>query len=366
MAAPHVAGAWAILKQAKPDASVNEVLGALQFNGVPVTDTRIGADNRTKTRIEVQDALDSLLTVGSWIRWDDGVYDRAGSHINSPLSVASHWQPGETGGGTITKIRVGVHDMPSSAHVQIWQGSDDETMELRYSQAFTPAARQINEIVLDTPYVIDDAQQLFIGWSATHSAGEYPYTLDAAANANQQGNLILIDGTWQNYALPGDWIIHAYLEGKCFSDGDCTAAGEPVCSNGTCIAVDCTIDEDCGPAHICEENICVAVDCTIDEDCGPAHICEENICVETCGLDIRHSKKIAAMLDKEKKGTLKITGGAEFDPYGMLDLGPLTFRSKKVSVKKARLKVKVFVPAGLPPGTIKIRVGDCVGEIELL
>ena len=33
MAAPHVAGAWAILKQAKPRADVSEVLGALQFNG---------------------------------------------------------------------------------------------------------------------------------------------------------------------------------------------------------------------------------------------------------------------------------------------------------------------------------------------
>ena len=81
MAAPHVAGAWAILKQAKPKADVSEVLGALQFNGVPITDTRIGAGNRVKPRIEVQDALNSLLAPGSWIRWDDGVQiDAIGRH----------------------------------------------------------------------------------------------------------------------------------------------------------------------------------------------------------------------------------------------------------------------------------------------
>jgi len=40
MAAPHVAGAWAVLKQAKPNAGVDEVLAALQASGKPITDLR--------------------------------------------------------------------------------------------------------------------------------------------------------------------------------------------------------------------------------------------------------------------------------------------------------------------------------------
>ena len=78
-------------------------------------------------------------------------------------------------------------------------------MELQYSQAFTPAARQINEIVLDTPYEIDASKELFVGWSATHSAGEFPFALDAATNANQQGNWLWLDGTWQN--LRSAWPV---------------------------------------------------------------------------------------------------------------------------------------------------------------
>jgi subtilisin family serine protease len=42
MAAPHVAGAWAILKQAVPNASVSSVLAALRGTGTPITDTRTG------------------------------------------------------------------------------------------------------------------------------------------------------------------------------------------------------------------------------------------------------------------------------------------------------------------------------------
>ncbi|HUH06540.1 MAG TPA: S8 family serine peptidase [Egibacteraceae bacterium] len=57
MAAPHVAGAWALLKQAKPSASVTAVLSALQSSGVPVTD---GANSITKRRIDVMAALATL------------------------------------------------------------------------------------------------------------------------------------------------------------------------------------------------------------------------------------------------------------------------------------------------------------------
>jgi len=38
MAAPHVAGAWAILKALRPSGSVSELLGALRDTGKPVVD----------------------------------------------------------------------------------------------------------------------------------------------------------------------------------------------------------------------------------------------------------------------------------------------------------------------------------------
>ena len=42
MAAPHVAGAWAVMRQAFPDASVTQVLYALERAGPDVTDRRNG------------------------------------------------------------------------------------------------------------------------------------------------------------------------------------------------------------------------------------------------------------------------------------------------------------------------------------
>ena len=58
MAAPHVAGSWAVLKQAKPSATVSEVLAALQATGAPITDPR---NSLTKSRIRVFEALQALM-----------------------------------------------------------------------------------------------------------------------------------------------------------------------------------------------------------------------------------------------------------------------------------------------------------------
>ncbi len=54
MAAPHVAGAWAVLKHANPTASVSDVLTLLQNTGVSLTDPRNGV---TRPRIRVGAAV---------------------------------------------------------------------------------------------------------------------------------------------------------------------------------------------------------------------------------------------------------------------------------------------------------------------
>ena len=61
MAAPHVAGAWATLKSAKPSATVAEVLNALNAAGLPITDSRNGI---TKRLIQVGDSVTQLGAVG--------------------------------------------------------------------------------------------------------------------------------------------------------------------------------------------------------------------------------------------------------------------------------------------------------------
>jgi len=69
MAAPHVAGAWAVLREASPEASVDEILAALVTTGQSVADLRpfssgLGAGSgAAKPRIDVAAALESLTSV---------------------------------------------------------------------------------------------------------------------------------------------------------------------------------------------------------------------------------------------------------------------------------------------------------------
>ena len=64
MAAPHVAGAWAVMRQAMPGASVNTILNAFRSTGLTITDNRpIFGGGATIPRISIFAALTSLVSV---------------------------------------------------------------------------------------------------------------------------------------------------------------------------------------------------------------------------------------------------------------------------------------------------------------
>ena len=58
MAAPHVSGAWALLRSKAPTATLSELLSVLAQTGVPVADSR---NDLIRPRIQVDAALDALL-----------------------------------------------------------------------------------------------------------------------------------------------------------------------------------------------------------------------------------------------------------------------------------------------------------------
>jgi hypothetical protein len=82
-----------------------------------------------------------------------------------------------------------------------------------------------------------------------------------------------------------------------------------------------------------------------------------------CDLSIKYKKIRADKLRKDRRRVLHIRGSEGFDPFGERDLGPLIER--KVFFRKKKLKAVTTVPAGLEPQIIPIRVGDCLGEIEI-
>ena len=64
MAAPHVAGAFALLRAKDPTANVDAILAALQSSGIPIVDSRSGL---SKPRIQVDAALAAIESVGALV-----------------------------------------------------------------------------------------------------------------------------------------------------------------------------------------------------------------------------------------------------------------------------------------------------------
>lgn len=61
MATPHVAGAWAVFKQAVPGASVDEALAAFQAGAALVNDNRSGGTMSNMARINVNNAINAYV-----------------------------------------------------------------------------------------------------------------------------------------------------------------------------------------------------------------------------------------------------------------------------------------------------------------
>lgn len=131
MATPHVAGAWAVIKSAKPTATVDDILNALVNTGKPVTDSRNGV---VKPRIQVDQAVYAL--------------------IPPVLTVTK----AGNGSGTVTSTPVGI------------------VCGATCSAGFTSGT---NVTLTATP----ETGSAFIGWSgACSGAGTCTVTMDAAKN----------------------------------------------------------------------------------------------------------------------------------------------------------------------------------------
>ena len=102
MAAPHVAGAWAVLKQVSPAASVPTLLGHLQATGKPITDPDNGI---SKPRIRVLTASTRLADTGMR---PGAQFELANGGVTSQgVSLATRAGAASTGSITITGLPAG-------------------------------------------------------------------------------------------------------------------------------------------------------------------------------------------------------------------------------------------------------------------
>ena len=96
MATPHVVGAFAILRQRKPSATISEMLDALITTGQPILDTRNGI---IKPRIRIAAALQSFNVAPARADFDaDGKSD-----LSVYRASDSNWYVFNSSGGTIVR-----------------------------------------------------------------------------------------------------------------------------------------------------------------------------------------------------------------------------------------------------------------------
>lgn len=94
MAAPHVAGGFALLKAARPDATVDQILTALQVTGLPITDTR-SAEPVTKPRIRLLQALSSFFPDVPFIGSITPAVGGVGTTLNVTITGANFQSGGD-------------------------------------------------------------------------------------------------------------------------------------------------------------------------------------------------------------------------------------------------------------------------------
>ncbi len=95
MAAPHVAGAWAIMTQKNPNASVSQTLQAFQSTGTMITDSRNGL---VKPRINIKSALDTFdincpwtaVSNNNWITITSGGQGTSNGQTSYAVSAAQN------------------------------------------------------------------------------------------------------------------------------------------------------------------------------------------------------------------------------------------------------------------------------------
>jgi len=86
MAAPHVAGAWAVLRQANPNLSVSEVLALLQDTGIPIVYAS-GETEVTTPRIDLLAAVQTGLGRVDHFDWEPIPNQTAGSEF--PVTITA-------------------------------------------------------------------------------------------------------------------------------------------------------------------------------------------------------------------------------------------------------------------------------------
>lgn len=159
----------------------------------------------------------------STIRWDNGSNsDGIGLTAGGTFSAAARWTPEQLtqfDGMVLKSVDFFPRSTSADYVIKVWQG-EGGLIQL-VEQPIVVTAVDWTSVTLDTPVEIDVSQPLYIGYTTTHEAGEFPAGCDSGPAVANYGDLISLNqGAWVSmavqYSLNFNWNIAGNLEESAF------------------------------------------------------------------------------------------------------------------------------------------------------
>ena len=109
-----------------------------------------------------------------------------------------------------------IKDGITEIFLNIWKGNNAETLLYEYDVTDISLANSWNEVVLETPILLDVDEELWVGYTLTHDEGFSPVGVDQGPAIINYGDMINIDGTsWENlfnFGLDYNWNIQVFIQ----------------------------------------------------------------------------------------------------------------------------------------------------------
>jgi hypothetical protein len=154
----------------------------------------------------------------NWIEWDDGINsgNSIGTGSEIEFDVAARWTPVQLyvyEGATVEQVAFFPAEATAEYRIRIWTGAGAANMIVD-QLVENPLIGHWNDILLNSPVIIDVTQELWVGYHVNTQTG-YPAGVDNGPAIDGYGNMMNFGG-WQtlleiNPELDFNWNIKAYL-----------------------------------------------------------------------------------------------------------------------------------------------------------
>ncbi len=159
--------------------------------------------------------------LAEWIHWDDGIpFSKIGLTDGGTFSVAARWDASQLidyDGSSISKIQYELDEGFTSVILKIWTGANAGTLVYEEDVTTGSVVGEWNEVTLTSPVTLNVFDELWVGYTVTHSAGTLPATTDDGPAIVGYGDMITLDGeTWDpvsNFGLDYNWSLQFFLVG---------------------------------------------------------------------------------------------------------------------------------------------------------